>query len=295
MTSEPNATGGVTKSLVLAALLTAAAVACIDGGRLLVPNGERPLTDAPPPASRREPAARFAETVPDVSPVDEMAAARPADDGPAGHPLLGLSRPAVWARWNALRGDAYELDSVDRFIEDSTGRLECSGDSMIDYGGTHVRYYGPVRINPLFQVRLVRFEEVVSEVAVEFYGRAPRRIRHMGAYSCRVSRNRTHRLSEHALGNAIDIAGFDFGPAGKDDTLAPGAPARLRYAFEVRVARHWSARRGAPAATHSLFLQALAQRLVERRDIFRVALGPSHRGHHDHLHFDMSPWRYVHL
>jgi hypothetical protein len=209
-------------------------------------------------------------------------------------PSIDVPYTALLARWNALRGDPYELDEMDRFVDNAAPRLECSQEGLVNYSGTAVRYYGPVRVREPFRERLTRFEEVVAEVALEIYGRPPRRIRHFGAFSCRMSRNRSRRLSEHALGNAIDIVGFDFGPASKSEPLQADLPRQLKSQFQVRVARHWNAENGVNA-THARFLRQLAERLVERRDIFRILIGPSHRGHGDHLHFDMSPWRYVHL
>jgi hypothetical protein len=188
----------------------------------------------------------------------------------------------------------YPLDAIERHVEAGSARVECDKDSLIDYSGTTLRYHAPVKIVPAFQERLERFEQVVSEVSTEVYGRPPRQIRHMGAFSCRTSRNRSYRLSEHALGNAIDVAGFDFGPATGEQPLASGLPKSLARPFEVRVLRHWN-KTGEPAETHARFLAALTDRLTERRDIFRSAIGPSHPGHHDHFHFDMSPWRFVRL
>lgn len=203
------------------------------------------------------------------------------------------SAPSGWAYWNAFRGDPYGLDDVERVLEDERARAVCRPDVMVDYSGTTVRYAGPVKIDPLFRERLERFELVVAETAQEVYGRTPRRIRHLGAYSCRTSRNRTYRLSEHALGNAIDVVGFDFGPATKEQPLAPDLPKQLRGAFEVRVARHWDASKGLTAPVHARFLRVLMERLQERDNVFRGLIGPGHPGHADHFHFDMSPWRYT--
>jgi hypothetical protein len=221
----------------------------------------------------------------------------PVDDSVNGDGdgFFDVSPGALWAHWNALRGDPYELDVVERFIETTGPRLECSDEGMVQYAGTAVRYHVPVKVSPPFQERLARFEELLGEVATEFYGRAPRRISHLGAFSCRLSRNRSQRLSEHALGNAIDIVGFDFGPASKEEPLAPELPRQLRGPFQVRVSRHWSATGTGIAAVHGRFLRQFTERLVDRSDIFRIAIGPSHRGHHDHFHFDVSPWRYVDL
>jgi hypothetical protein len=166
---------------------------------------------------------------------------------------------------------------------------------METYSGTTLRYYAPLKVSSAFRERLERFEEVVRDVATEVYGRPPHRIRHLGAYSCRLSRNRSQRLSEHALGNAIDISGFDFGAASKEQTQALELPRQLKGPFQVRVVKHWRRQGAGVAGRHALFLERLTEHLLSRNDIFRVAIGPSHRGHHDHFHFDVSPWRYSHL
>lgn len=209
--------------------------------------------------------------------------------------LLSLSRGELWATWNALRGDAYELDTVERFLADGE-RLSCDQQTLVRHGGTHVRYQSSVQVNPAFRERLERFEQLVRDVALEIYGRAPSRLQHFGAYSCRPSRRRSYRVSEHALGNAIDVIGFDFAPARKGEPLLPGLPKPLGGAFRVRVARHWLAAPNQPtAAVHARFLRELSLRLEQRDDVFRVMIGPSRSDHADHFHFDMSPWRYVHF
>lgn len=221
-----------------------------------------------------------------------------------------FSGPALWARWNALRGDGYELDRVERFLEKPTKRLQCDRSNLVTYSGTAIRYRGAVTVNVPFRERLERFENVVAETAQEVYGRAPRTIVHFGAYSCRSSRNRSRRVSEHALGNAIDIAGFDFGAAPKSSVLPAELPRQLRGPFQVRVAKHWNPKKNvlpgigtaskesstqSAAALHARFLHLLTERLIDRPEIFRGMIGPSRADHSDHLHFDVSPWRYVRL
>jgi hypothetical protein len=191
-------------------------------------------------------------------------------------------------RW---RGETYALDSVERRLE-PRAKPSCAPEALQRYAGTSVRYAGGVLVEPAFVDRLTRFEAIVNEVALEIYGRAPSRLLHAGAYSCRKSRNRATRLSEHALGNALDVVGFSFGPVAKAERAATAAP--IRGAFQVTVARHWQAERTDLGRLHRHFLRTLADRVVAA-DIFRVALGPSHPGHSDHLHFDMSPWNYTHL
>jgi hypothetical protein len=201
-------------------------------------------------------------------------------------------RGDLWATWNSLNGDAYALDGVGRFLPE--GRPpRCDAQGLVRYAGTSLRYRGAVYVAPAFRERLARFELVAADVAREIYGRAPTRLRHAGAFSCRATRQRSQRLSEHALGNAIDVIGFDFAraPAPRRGATLPKA---LRRPFEVRVERHWKpAAADASTNLHMAFLRALAERLAERDDVFRVMIGPSHRDHVDHFHFDMSPWHYV--
>jgi hypothetical protein len=213
---------------------------------------------------------------------------------PAESPGASWPWPAARASWNAVRGDPYELDQLDRFRDDGS-KVECDREGLVSYRGTAVRYYGSVLVNEAFRARLQRFEEVAAAAATEVYGRAPSRIRHMGAFSCRSSRNRSYRLSEHALGNAIDISGFDFAPLPKGGSLDPALPKQLKGAFQVRVARHWD-RSGSPATElHARFLRKLTDSLLERKDVFRGMIGPADPGHTDHFHFDVAPWRYVRL
>jgi len=220
--------------------------------------------------------------------------ARETTENRSGAVRRRLSRSALFAYWNALRGDAYDLDAIERFLRRGQEKIPCARRGLVRYTGTTLQYRGALTVNEAFLERLARFEEVVADVAEETYGRRPLWIRHYGAYSCRTSRNRTHRLSEHALGNALDVFGFDFGPAGDEELLPSGLPKRLRRAFEVRVLRHWGAEEGV-GAIHARFLRTITERLIDRGDVFRGMVGPGHRDHADHFHFDMSPWRYIRL
>ena len=135
-----------------------------------------------------------------------------------------------------------------------------------------------------FRERLRELERVLREVSLAFYGRVPSALLVASSYDCRSISGRSQRLSEHALGNAIDITGFRFDPL--ERASAPG--------FEVRVDRHWKASGDATRELHARFLLALTQALVAR-DVFRTLLGPAHRDHADHFHFDMAPHYYVDL
>lgn len=196
-----------------------------------------------------------------------------------------------WSWFNQLRGDGYPLDDVLRRLEPKAA-VKCDPAALRTYKGTTLAYAGSVLVDPAFVERLARFEEIVNRVALDVYGRTPSKLLHAGAYACRKSRNRSTRLSEHALGNALDVVGFTFAPATKAQRAT--LPKHAHGAFRVTVGQHWKAERSELARLHREFLRTLAAEVVEA-DVFRVILGPSHPGHADHLHFDMSPWNYTHL
>ena len=189
-----------------------------------------------------------------------------------------------------VRASSYPLDEVARTLAPGEklpclrGRIE-----LVSYRGTSLRYQKPLTVHPAFVAQLAAFEELVTELSLQHYGRAPRRVIHMGAYACRVMRRYPDWVSEHALGNAIDVAGFDFAPLarGERDDL----PKALRRAFEVRLERHWD--KGGKDAPHAAFLKELAERIIARPDVFHVVLGPAWPGHKNHFHFDHAPYRVV--
>jgi hypothetical protein len=194
---------------------------------------------------------------------------------------------------NAQANEGYALDGVTRFLRPTLTSPSCSPVGLVPYFGTSVQYWGVAVVSPAFRSRLLRFERIVRDVALATYGRAPLRIRHRGAYACRSRRNQPRWLSEHALGNAIDVSGFDFGPPGPSDPrIAPDVPTT---AFRVSVARDWQNESDPISARHALFLRSLLARLLARNDVFRGVIGPEHEGHFDHFHFDMAPHRYLSL
>jgi hypothetical protein len=187
----------------------------------------------------------------------------------------------------------YPLDTVSRDIP-ARGPFRCPEVDRVDYGGDSLRYSPRLRVYSGFRERLSKFERVVIDVAREVYGRPPVRIVDAGAFVCRRMTTYPEMLSEHGLGNAVDVTGFDFGPLPKGAKLPDGLPSSFRYAFQVRVDRHWSGKTR-DAAVNARFLHALARRLIARHDIFRVLLGPGYPGHANHFHFDVSTFGMVQI
>jgi hypothetical protein len=173
----------------------------------------------------------------------------------------------------------YPFDELPREVR---GAVSCPDVELVNYPGASMRFMPAARAAVPFREHLAELERVVRDVSMEFYGRAPSALSIAASYDCRPVTGNRRRLSEHALGNAIDITAFRFD--------ADGA----QPAFEVRVDKHWKADGDDTIERHARFLQALTQALIAR-DVFRTLLGPAHPDHHDHFHFDMAPHHYVHL
>jgi hypothetical protein len=216
--------------------------------------------------------------------------------------LLGLS---ACAGRNSAREDAgpgvaskaarsaersYPLDGLKR--SSGRGAVACPKLELRKFSGDSLRFEPAARVVEPFRKRLLELERIVSEVSRRVYDRPPSAILVAASYGCRSVRGKQRRLSEHALGNAIDIKGFRFasvsGPGGR---RLPGA---LKKGFDVRIDQHWKARGSSVQRRHARFLEELTSTLLEH-DTFRTLLGPAHRDHSDHFHFDMAPQRYVNL
>ena len=122
------------------------------------------------------------------------------------------------------------------------------------------------------------------------YGRAPKKIKHLGTYNCRRIGGYPNLLSEHSFGNGIDVAAFSFARLPRGESLPEGLHPSLKRAFSVNILKHWRSKRAGGA--HKRFLHTLGRRLIES-DIFRVLLGPGFPGHKNHFHLDYAPYELV--
>ena len=184
---------------------------------------------------------------------------------------------------------AYPLDELSRSTP-ARGKVTCPKLELKRYRGTHVRYHKRLLLSPHFIERLKPFERLINEVAEEVYGRAPKRVFHLGSYNCRRIGGYPTYISEHGFGNALDVAGFDFGPLPKGQAAPSSLPRSLKRAFKVRMLKHWDARgKSGARALHQRFLQTLARRMIDE-EMFRVILGPAYPGHKNHLHIDQGPY-----
>jgi len=138
-------------------------------------------------------------------------------------------------------------------------------------GATGVRYSKAPHVNANFAVRLTAFERMVQEESQKWFGVPVKRIEQLGTYVCRNVAGAGGTLSEHALGNAIDVSGF---------VLTSGVRIKVKRDFA-----HAGTSIETPAQA---FLAALVARLRDERT-FGVILTPDWDAkHHDHLHLDGS-------
>lgn len=224
------------------------------------------------------------------APETELAA--PTEAGPrAERPSPPAPAPETTAPAEAIQAPDYALDRSSRKVPMS-GKLQCPPVELTEYPGKHIAYDKPARVYVGFAEHLERFELLVRDTAIEIYGRAPTKIRTYGSYYCRRIRTWGYLVSEHGLGNALDVAGFEFGKLPKSERS--GIPAPWQGRFSVTMSKHWRAQSEADA-THRKFLRTLAQRVIDEEGLFRVILGPADPKHQDHFHFDMAPFRIVNV
>lgn len=212
--------------------------------------------------------------------------------------VLSACSPAAW---NRVAGDSYELDDVSRQAPAADQPAPCRPELLRFHRGEGPRWEPPLTLAAPFQERVARFEALAAEVGKRVYGRAPTRVLNAGAYACRAVEHRQQRLSEHALGNAVDVTGFRFPALAPTSKSSPGTapvplalPRPLERAFTITVARDYpesTATEDAVALKHRDFFEQLAAALRQAA-IFRGMLGPADPRHRTHLHLDMGPWSY---
>jgi hypothetical protein len=141
----------------------------------------------------------------------------------------------------------------------------CTVDNPVSVTRAAIDWDQPGTVSCAFALLVESFErEVVQPAALAHFRQRVRRIRHFGTYSCR--KTASGRMSQHAGGRAIDIAGFE-----------------LEDGSRIMVEQDW--RRPGPRRD---FLREVANRACGH---FGVVLTPdSDRDHHNHLHLDASPY-----
>ena len=180
--------------------------------------------------------------------------------GCGGHaPPKLLSGAACLSRLDAQAISYRPLVSV------PASRSSCEIDTAVRVTRIAANLSQPAVMSCALAARLDDFErDVVQPAAKEEFGERVVRISHMGSFACRGV-NGGSRLSMHALGLAIDIAGF-----------------RLADGSTVSVKNDWR-----DGGAKGAFLRQVARRACK---YFSVVLTPaSNAAHYDHIHLDIGP------
>lgn len=107
-------------------------------------------------------------------------------------------------------------------------------------------------------------QDAVQPAALAWFGVPVSEIKQISDYSCRRRNNaRKGKLSEHAFGNALDIAGFTF-VDGRGVTVLKG----------------WKGNEAERGFLREVFAHGC--------QTFKTALGPGVKYHADHFHFDLA-------
>jgi hypothetical protein len=145
---------------------------------------------------------------------------------------------------------------------------------IVTRGPRGITYAPPLQIDCTLARELSWVEDVIQEQAQIHLGSPVKQISTFGTYSCRKVRGGfTGRMSEHAVGNAIDFGGF--------------VP---RRGTAVSVGRDYRPLEDKPSA-RGLFLRGVFWGLRGHGGLTHV-IGPETRSdHHDHIHIDRGePW-----
>ena len=159
------------------------------------------------------------------------------------------------------RGVAFQLVSEPAAISG------CNLVNAVRVAGVGARFDKPATMTCGLALRLDDFETNVVQAAAErYFRRRVVEIYQFGAYACRNIAG-THRLSAHAHGEAIDIAGFE---------LAGG--------LKIMVKADWY-----DDGDRGRFLHEVAGGACR---MFDVVLTPdANADHRDHIHLDLGPYR----
>ena len=238
-----------------------------------------PVQGPPPPAFEASQEDEPPETAPIPEPNPRTATEKPDETAPADGPP---EPPPLPDPRSALRPDPsgelppeeiacrQRLHDLGVKFDNHPAQADPSGCSMpypvkVKSLGKDIGLTPDAEMNCATAETAARFtQDVISPAARQVLGETLKSITHASAYVCRP-RNGTRKLSEHAFGNALDIASF---------TLSDGTSISVELHPDAKAAGFLGKVRGAACGP------------------FKTVLGPgSNADHAEHLHFDLAPRR----
>ena len=191
---------------------------------------------------------------------------------------LDLRDPPGWAtqaKLRALHSDVAQCRAVlqrseiEITVAEPAGEGECLRNDRTRLGDYPLTPGRPETTCPVAIAMVLWQREGLDAAAQDIFGAKVLEVEHLGAYSCRRMYGRDEGpWSEHATGNAIDIAGF---------ALSDGT--------RISVLRDWDGDGDKARFLHRVRDEACGN--------FATVLSPDYNAAHaDHLHLDMSDnWR----
>jgi hypothetical protein len=187
---------------------------------------------------------------------------------------FNLAHPVGWATPDKLMALVEDYDTCRAMLRDGgarftaapaigSGACRLTDRTRLDAASLRLRPDQPNSTCAMAAAMLLWQREVVAPAAERHLGQRVVSLEHLGTTSCRTIAGR-ERMSEHATGNAFDIAAF-----------------RLASGRRITLIGGWSGR-----ADEQAFLRAVRDGAC---GIFGTTLSPDfNAAHRDHFHFDMA-------
>ena len=242
---------------------------------------EQAPAEKPDPRPEEKPAAPL-DTAPAEPPKPEFRPDKPSPEAAEPKAAEPAEPPPPPDPRSALRADASgklpaeevacrkRLTELGVRFEESKAEWDPAGCSMpyplvVKSLGSGTEINPEAEMNCAMAETAARFaKDVVSPAAQKAYGQTLKSISHASAYVCRP-RNGSRKLSEHAFGNALDIASF---------TLSDGTAIGVEPHPDAKTAGFFGQVRRAACGP------------------FKTVLGPgSNADHAEHFHLDLAPRR----
>ncbi|NTZ41573.1 extensin family protein [Altererythrobacter sp. SALINAS58] len=181
---------------------------------------------------------------------------------------------ATAAKWSSLREDVQicqqvlERSAIEFKVLEPSGVGACTRPDRVTLEDSPLTPSAPVATCAVNAAMTSWLQKTVEPAALDIMNSPLASVRHLGTYSCRRLYGRSEgRWSQHATGNAIDIAGF---------VLEDGT--------EISIVSDWAEE--ASTDRKARFLRRVGSGAC---DVFGTVLSPDYNeAHRDHFHLDQA-------
>lgn len=203
-----------------------------------------------------------------AAPKDFKGAASQAKSRSTGSRAIRVSQPAISA--SACEQQLRSLNVEFSRLSDFRNAKGCGIRDGVEISRIGATQFKPTaKLNCATALQTAKWMQTVQQAAFRHYGKPVDRLTHYSAYSCRFRKR--GKLSEHASGNALDVAEIYIGD------------------FKTTVLKHWLNNGTAIGAKASAFWKEITATSCRH---FDLVLSPvSNAAHANHLHLDLGGWK----